>query len=62
MNHHAYKVDYAAGRDEPGLIDQVFYGVLQEVHQCPRCGNVELRRATPQLAGAPVRHPRGHSE
>jgi hypothetical protein len=63
MNHHAYKVDYAAGRDEPGLIDQVFYGALQEVHQCPRCGNVELRRATSQLlAGAEARRPRGSSE
>jgi uncharacterized protein (DUF983 family) len=44
MNHHASKVDYSAGHDEPGAIDPVFNGVLQEVHQCAVCGNIELRR------------------
>jgi hypothetical protein len=43
------------------LIDQV-YGALQEVHHCPGCGDVELRRATPQLVGAPVRRSRDDSE
>jgi NAD(P)H-dependent FMN reductase len=31
MNQHAQKIDYSAGD-----------GVLQGVHQCPKCGNVEL--------------------
>jgi hypothetical protein len=44
MNHHANKVDYAAGHDDPEQVDPVFNGVLQEVHQCPNCGNIELRR------------------
>jgi len=33
MNHHAEKLDYSAGER----------GVLQQVNQCPRCNNVELR-------------------
>jgi predicted RNA-binding Zn-ribbon protein involved in translation (DUF1610 family) len=45
MNHHANKIDYSVGHDDPRSIDPVFNGVLQEVHQCPSCGNVELRRA-----------------
>jgi hypothetical protein len=45
MNHHANKVDYAAGHAEPDTVDPIFNGVLQEVHQCPGCGNIELRRA-----------------
>ena len=48
MNHHATKVDYAAGQAEPDAVDPAFHGVLQEVHQCPACGNIELRRATEQ--------------
>src|SRR6266567_4281587 len=32
MNHHAEKIDYSWGEG----------GVLQQVNQCPRCGNVEL--------------------
>jgi predicted RNA-binding Zn-ribbon protein involved in translation (DUF1610 family) len=45
MNHHANKVDYAAGARQPDAVDPAFRGVLQEVHQCPGCGNIELRRA-----------------
>src|SRR5438445_8310781 len=33
MNHHAEKIDYSNGEG----------GVLQQVNQCPRCVNVELR-------------------
>ncbi len=33
MNHHAEKIDYSAGNG----------GTLQQVNQCPRCGNIELR-------------------
>ena len=32
MNHHAEKIDYSSGAG----------GVLQQVNQCPRFGNVEL--------------------
>ena len=47
MNHHADKVDYGAGvRPEQGA-DPDFGGVLQQVHHCPNCGNVELRRVAP---------------
>ena len=48
MNHHADKVDYSAGLDRTaasGSDDLGLGGVLQEVHTCPNCGNVELRRA-----------------
>jgi ribosomal protein S27AE len=48
MNHHANKVDYSAGQAHPDMVDPAFNGVLKEVHQCPRCGNVELRRAPEQ--------------
>ena len=33
MNHHAMKLDYS--------VDD---GVVQEVHTCPACGDVELRQ------------------
>jgi NAD(P)H-dependent FMN reductase len=33
MNHHAEKMDFSAGDG----------GVLQQVNQCARCGNIELR-------------------
>ena len=34
MNQHAMKIDYSVGD-----------GVVQEVHTCPHCGDVELRQA-----------------
>jgi len=34
MNEHAMKIDYS--------VDD---GVVQEVHTCPHCGDVELRQA-----------------
>jgi NAD(P)H-dependent FMN reductase len=37
MNQHAQKIDYAAGDG----------GALQSVHQCPSCGNIELRPTGP---------------
>jgi NAD(P)H-dependent FMN reductase/predicted RNA-binding Zn-ribbon protein involved in translation (DUF1610 family) len=45
MNQHATKVDFAAGHQLPARVDPAFAGVVQEVHQCPGCGNVELRPA-----------------
>jgi predicted RNA-binding Zn-ribbon protein involved in translation (DUF1610 family) len=45
MNQHAMKVDYSAGHRSPSAVDPAFNGVLQEVHQCPNCGNIEMRAA-----------------
>jgi ribosomal protein S27AE len=45
MNHHADKVDYNAGLDDPNEIDPVYGGVLEEAHTCPRCGRTEVRAA-----------------
>src|SRR5207237_5820757 len=39
LNHHAEKIDFSAGDS----------GALQQVNQCPVCGNVELR---PTMEGA----------
>ena len=41
MNHHAEKVDYSAADD---AADPVFGGTVHEVHTCPECGGVELRK------------------
>ena len=41
MNHHADKIDYS----NPEAADAAFGGVVQEVHTCPRCGNVKTRPA-----------------
>ena len=43
MNHHAMKIDYSV--DEPALIDPAFEGAVEEVHTCPACGHVSLRKA-----------------
>jgi ribosomal protein S27AE len=44
MNNHAEKVSYeeSAGGYKP---DPVFGGVVDEIHTCPGCGNVESRAA-----------------
>ena len=49
MNQHASKVDYSAGQHMPEAVDPAFHGVVQEVHQCAGCGNVELRASTSVL-------------
>ena len=41
MNHHAVKIDY--GAEEP--VNQVFEGVLKNVHTCPECGTIEMTNA-----------------
>jgi hypothetical protein len=43
MNHHADKVDYNAGLDDPDEIDPVYGGVVEEAHTCPRCGRTQVR-------------------
>jgi hypothetical protein len=41
MNQHAQKVDFSAFGQMPA--DPVFLGVVQEIHQCAGCGNVQMR-------------------
>jgi NAD(P)H-dependent FMN reductase len=41
MNQHAQKVDFSS----PMTADPVFYGTVQEIHQCAGCGNVQMRPA-----------------
>ena len=41
MNQHAQKVDFTSG----ATADPVFFGTVQEVHQCAGCGNVQMRPA-----------------
>lgn len=43
MNHHATKIDYSV--EEPGAYE-AFDGTLEEVHTCPRCTRIELRRTS----------------
>jgi NAD(P)H-dependent FMN reductase len=43
MNQHAQKVDFSAIGQMPA--DPVFYGVVQGIHQCAGCGNVQMRPA-----------------
>lgn len=44
MNNHAEKVSFDTDerRYKP---DPEFGGIVEEVHTCPKCGNVELRKA-----------------
>ena len=44
MTHHADKLDYGAVVTEPETVDPVLGGVLEEVHTCPECGEIETRR------------------
>jgi ribosomal protein S27AE len=47
MNHHANKlIDPVSERDAADM-DTQLGGVVEETHACPRCGNVEFRRARP---------------
>lgn len=45
MNHHANKMTDPVSRDEIAAVDQELGGILQHTFGCPRCGNVESRRA-----------------
>jgi hypothetical protein len=47
MNQHAQKVDFSAIGQMPP--DPVFHGVVQEIHQCANCGNVQMRPAAPSM-------------
>ena len=41
MNQHAEKVDFSTST----IADPVFYGTVQQIHQCAGCGNVQMRPA-----------------
>jgi hypothetical protein len=45
MNHHADKLVEAIDGEGAAQRDEVLGGLLCEMHACPRCGNVESRRA-----------------
>ena len=45
MNYHAEKIDYLAALDDLAAIDPDLGGVVEEIHACPGCGNMETRRA-----------------
>ena len=45
MTHHADKLNYGAAITEPEAVDPALGGVLEEVHACPQCGEIETRRA-----------------
>jgi NAD(P)H-dependent FMN reductase len=42
MNQHAEKVDFSSS---PSTGDPVFFGTVQQIHQCAGCGNVQMRPA-----------------
>ncbi len=43
MNNHAEKISYDTGEGRYKA-DPEFGGIVEEVHTCPNCGNVEVRR------------------
>jgi len=46
MNHHADKLDSIVALAEPDAVDLELGGILNEVHTCPSCKTIEIRRAT----------------
>ncbi len=48
MNHHADKLDSTstAALAEPDAVNLELGGILNEVHTCPSCKTIEIRRAT----------------
>jgi predicted RNA-binding Zn-ribbon protein involved in translation (DUF1610 family) len=46
MNHHADKLDFTTVLSEPEAVDPEFGGILEEVHTCPNCKNIEVRRVS----------------
>jgi ribosomal protein S27AE len=45
MNHHADKLVDPRDAREAAQVDPVLGGLLDEMHACPRCGNVDSRRS-----------------
>ncbi len=50
MNRHAQKLAYVDSTAELQPVDRAGEGLLEEIHACPGCGNVESRRVP--LAGS----------
>jgi hypothetical protein len=44
MNAHAEKPVDPVTREETGRMDAAIGAFIEEVHQCPGCGNVQSRR------------------
>jgi hypothetical protein len=44
MNCHAEKLVYADNPSDARLADPLLCGLIEEIHACPKCGNVEARR------------------
>jgi len=45
MNHHADKLVETSSPRDVGDVNPDLGGVVEETHGCPKCGNVEFRRA-----------------
>ncbi len=43
MNHHADKLVDPVGAQQAAQADPALGGMLEEMHACPACGNVESR-------------------
>ena len=44
MNPHAEKAVVPDGDADGARVDWVLGGLIEEIHQCPQCGNVQSRR------------------
>ena len=44
MNAHAEKLVISVGAHEGLSADLALDGLVEEIHQCPRCGRVQSRR------------------
>ena len=44
MNPHAEKVVVPVTDEEAATVDWAVGGVVEEIHQCPRCGGIQSRR------------------
>jgi ribosomal protein S27AE len=47
MNRHADKLVETTSPRDVADVDLDLGGVVEETHACPKCGNVEFRRARP---------------
>jgi ribosomal protein S27AE len=45
MNHHADKIIYSTDRRATAAIDPSLGGLIEETHNCPRCGVIASRIA-----------------
>ena len=45
MNAHAEKPVVPVGGAEAASAEGALYVIVEEIHQCPRCGRVQSRRA-----------------